>query len=129
MAYTIDPFAELERFLPRRQVSTMRMLFSGDSPLSPGQKVRLAEACTLLGRDGKKTGLADIIALKGEKRVAKGTVIDAGVRFYIEPKYEEPALKEKVAMSLLPPAKHPEAWRTKRGGGQVKAEVGPHWEE
>ena len=127
MAYEIDPFAELERFLPKRQVSTMRMLFSGDSPLTPGQKVRLGKACALLGKDGEQTGLADIVALKGEKRVAKGTLIDAGVRFFVEPRYEKPALKDKVARSLLPATKYPEAWRTSRGGGQVKAEVGP-WE-
>ena len=35
MAYTIDPYAELERFLPKRTVSTIRMLMSGDSPLLP----------------------------------------------------------------------------------------------
>ena len=82
MAYTIDPYAELERYLPVRTVSTIRMLFSGDSPLSPGEKIRLSAACSALGKDGNSTGLADIVALKGMKRVAKGTVTDAGVRFY-----------------------------------------------
>ena len=125
MAYTIDPYAELEQFLPKRTVSTIRMLFSGDSPLSPGQKVRLSEACAKLGRDNKGTGPADIIALKGQKRVSRGTVVDAGVRFFVEPEYEEDALREKVAMDLLPKKQHPQAWRIKRGGGQVKAEIGP----
>lgn len=45
MPYEIDPYAELERYLSTRQVATMRMLFSGDSPLSPGHKYRLAAAC------------------------------------------------------------------------------------
>ena len=125
MAYTIDPFAELERFLPKRQVSTIRMLASGDSPLSPGEKVRLAKAFAKLGRDVEKLGLADIVALKGEKRVAKGNLVDAGVRFFVESEYEEAVLNEQVAMSLLPKKEHPAAWRVKRGGGQVKAEIGP----
>ena len=125
MAFTIDPYAELEQFLPKRTVSTIRMLFSGDSPLSPGQKVRLGEACNALGKDGKAVGLSDIVALKGEKKIAKGNVFDAGVRFYVEPAYEKDALSTKVAEKLLPKAKHPEAWRISRGGGQVKAEVGP----
>ena len=125
MAYTIDPFAELDRFLPKRTVSTIRMLFSGDSPLSPGQKVRLGEAFNALGKDGKATGLSDIIALKGVKKVARGNVIDAGVRFYVDPAYEKDALTVKVAENLLPKVKYPEAWRLSRGGGQVKAEVGP----
>ena len=84
MASTIDPFAELEQFLPKRTVSTIRMLFSGDSPLSPGQKVCLSAACSALGRDGNATGLADIVALKGDKKIAQG---------------------------LLPKAKSPQAWR------------------
>ena len=125
MAYTIDPYAELEAFLPKRTVSTIRMLFSGDSPLSPGQKIRLAEACAVLGRGGKATGLADIVALKGEKRILKGNVTDAGVRFFVEPKYAEDALRDTIAQELLPKAKFPQAWRIKRGGGQVKAEIGP----
>ena len=127
MAYTIDPYEELEQFLPKRTVSTIRMLFSGDSPLSPGQKIRLSAACSALGKDGNGTGLADIVALKGMKRVAKGTVTDAGVRFYVEPPYEKDALATKTAEKLLPKAKHPEAWRISRGGGQVKAEVGPQF--
>lgn len=125
MAYEIDPYAELERFLPKRTVSTIRMLFSGDSPLSPGEKVRLSAACAQLGREGNKVGLADIVALKGMKRIARDNVVDAGVRFYQEPPYEKPALATKTAESILDPKKYPHAWRTSRGGGQVKAEIGP----
>lgn len=123
MAYEIDPYAVLEQFLPRRQVSTIRMLLSGDSPLNPGQKVQLGEAMSALGKDSKSTGLSDVVATKGEKRVAKGTVVIDGVRFFVEPRYEKPALAIKVAEKLLDPKKYPQAWRTSRGGGQVKAEV------
>ena len=102
-----------------------RCCSAATAPSALGQKVRLSEACAKLGRDNKETGPADIIALKGQKRVAKGTVVDAGVRFFVEPEYEEDALREKVAMDLLPKKQHPQAWRIKRGGGQVKAEIGP----
>ena len=129
MAYTVDPYEELERFLPARTVSTIRMLFSGDSPLSPGQKVRLGKSFEVLGKDEQSTGLADIVALKGAKRVASGRVFDAGCRFYQEPEYEKPALKIKVAEKLLDAKKYPQAWRTSRGGGQVKADIGPYPEE
>ena len=125
MAYTIDPFAELERYLPVRTVSTIRMLMSGDSPLSPGDKVRLGVACSMIGKDEHATGLSDMVALKGMKRIAKGTIVDKGCRFYQEPAYEKDALNTKVAEKLLPKAKYPQAWRISRGGGQVKAEVGP----
>ena len=125
MPYEIDPFEELERHLPHRQVATMRMLFSGDSPLGPGDKVRLAAACSQLGRNGHKTGIADITALRGLKGLARGNVTDAGVRFFIEPAYSQPALATKVAEGLLPQNKYPQAWRTSSSGGFVKGEVGP----
>lgn len=125
MAYEIDPFEELERFLSKRQVSVVRMLFSGDSPLSPGEKMRVAEACSILGRNGKKAAIADITALKGVKRLSRGNVVDAGVRFDVEPEYARPALIDKVARELLPKNQYPQAWRTSKGGGYVKAEVGP----
>ena len=125
MPYEIDPFEELERYLPRKQVATMRMLFSGDSPLGPGDKFRLAAACGQLGRDGNKTSIADITALKGLKRLGRGNVVDAGVRFCIEPAYEKPALATKVAEGLLPEKEYPQAWRISRGGGYVKGEIGP----
>ena len=125
MAYTIDPYAELERFLPKRTVSTIRVLMSGDSPLSPGDKVRLGAAWTMIGKDEQATGLSDMLALKGIKRIARGTIVDQGVRFYQEPPYSMDALAIKAAEKLLPKAKHPEAWRISSGGGQVKAEIGP----
>ena len=125
MAYEIDPFEELERFLPKCSVSTIRMLFSGDSPLDPGEKVRLAEACTQLGKVGKSDGLADAVVTRGEKRVAKGTLSFPACGSTRSLAYEKDALKEAVAKRLLPKKDHPEAWRISRGGGQVKAEVGP----
>ena len=125
MAYTIDPYAELERHLPKSQVKRIRRLFGPDSELSGGEKIRAGAAFSQIGRGGNRDGIADIVALKGEKRIARGNVSDAGVRFFVEPAYEEDALREKVAMSLLPKAELPEAWRVKRGGGQVKAEIGP----
>ena len=125
MAYEIDPYVELERYLPVRTVSTIRMLMSGDSPLSPGRKVRLGEALIILGKGEKESGLDDAVALKGIKRIARGTFVDEGCRFYQTAEYEKPALKTKVAERLLPEKKHPEARRTSRGGGQVKAEIGP----
>ena len=125
MPYEIDPFEELERFLPKRQVATMRMLFSGDSPLDPGDKFRLSAACGQLGRDGNKSSIADVTALKGLKRLARGDVVYAGVRFYVEPAYEKQALITKVAEGLLPEKKYPQAWRTSRGGGFVKGDIGP----
>ena len=129
MAYTIDPYEELERYLPVRTVSTIRMLMSGDSPLSPGGKVRLGAAWSMIGKDEQATGLSDMVALKGMKRIAKGTIVDKGVRFYQEPRYEKPALATKTAEAILDPKKYPHAWRTSRGGGQVKAEIGPLAEE
>ena len=125
MPYEIDPFEELERYLSTRQVATLRMLFSGDSRLGPGDKFRLAAACAQLGRDGNKTAVADITALKGLKRLARGNVSDAGVRFYIEAAYARPALATKVAEGLLPENQYPQAWRTSSGGGFVKGEIGP----
>ena len=118
MSYEIDAFAELERFLPKRQVNSIRRLLGPDSPLTPGQKVCLGVACDRIGRDVKAEGLTEI---KMVRRKAE----DAGVRLYVEPTYSKPALVEKVAMSLLPEAKYPQAWRTSSGGGQTKAEVGP----
>ena len=118
MAYTIDPFAELERVLSKHQVNNIRRLLGPDSPLSPGEKVRLGVACDQIGRDVKAEGL-------GEIKLVRGKATDAGVRFYIEPAYSRPALKEAVAISLLPQAKYPQAWRVSTGGGQTKAEVGP----
>ena len=44
MAYEIDPFAELEIFLPTRQVNNIRKLLGPDSLLSPGKKVRAGKA-------------------------------------------------------------------------------------
>ena len=49
------------------------------------------------------------------------------MRFYIEPAYEKDALATKAAERLLPKSKYPQAWRISRGGGQVKAEVGPQF--
>ena len=118
MAYEIDPFAELKRFLPTRQVNNIRKLLGPDSPLSPGEKVRAAKAFDRIDKDLEREGVGEIKLAKGEKR-------DAGVRFYIEPPYSKPALREKVAMSLLPATKCPQAWHTSSGGGQVKAEVSP----
>ena len=125
MAYTIDPYAELARFLPKRTVSTIRMLMSGDSPLPPGDKVRLGAAWSMIGKDEQAAGLSDMLELKGIKRIARGTIVDQGVRFYQEAPYEKPALVIKTAEAILDPKKYPQAWRTSRGGGQVKAEIGP----
>ena len=70
MAYEIDPFAELESFLPTRQVNNIRKLLGPDSRLSPGKKVRAGKAFDGIDKDLKHEGVGEIKLAKGEKRDA-----------------------------------------------------------
>ena len=122
MAYTIDPFAELERVLPKRQVANIRKLLGPDSALSPGRKIRVGAALDAIHKVFETEGISEV-------QLTKGSAHDAGVAFYTAPTYSTPKIREKVAESLLPQEKYPQAWRVSSGGGQVKADVGPYPEE
>ena len=81
----------------------------------------------MIGKDEQAAGLSDMLELKGIKRIAKGTIVDQGVRFYQEAPYVKAGAgdQDRREAILDPKAKYPQAWRTSRGGGQVKAEIGP----